>query len=105
MTDGSVKPPKAKIWKFLLVLLTLVLIVLGGLGWYATTDSFQAMVRSRLVRELESITGGRGEGGGVHAVPLCFQVELRDLTIHGRESRADIPYIHVDRLLVRLKVT
>jgi translocation and assembly module TamB len=105
MTDVSVKPRGRKIWKYLLVLAILLLIVLGGLGWYATTDSFQTLVRSRLVSELERITGGRVDVGSVHAVPFRFQVEVRDLTIHGRESSADLPYIHVDRLLVRLKIT
>jgi translocation and assembly module TamB len=105
MTDGSVKPRPRKIWKYLLVSTVFVLIVLGGLGWYATTDSFQAMVRSRLVSELERVTGGRADVGSVHAVPFRFQVEVRDLTIHGRESSADLPYIHVDRLQVHLKIT
>ena len=105
MTDGSVKPRARKIWKYLLVPTVFVLIVLGGLGWYATTDSFQALVRSRLVHELERVTGGRVDLGSVHAVPFRFQVEVRDLTIHGRESSADLPYVHVDRLLVRLKIT
>ena len=105
MTDGSVKPRARKIWKYLLIPATLLLIVIGGLAWYATTDSFQAMIRSRLIGELERITGGRVEVGSVHAVPFRFQVEVRDLTIHGRESTADVPYVHVDRLLVHLKLT
>jgi translocation and assembly module TamB len=80
------------------------LVLLGALSWYATTDSFQALVRRRLVAELERITGGRVDLGGIHTIPFRFQVEIRDLTIHGRESASEVPYAHVDRLVARVKL-
>jgi translocation and assembly module TamB len=105
MTEGSVRPRPRRVWKYLLIFGMACVLVLGGLGWYATTDSFQAMVRKRLVGELERITGGRVDVGSVHTVPFQLQVEVRDLTIHGRESPAEVPYAHVDRLIVHLKIT
>src|SRR5208282_3439551 len=33
-----------------------------------------------------------------------LEFEARDLTIHGLESADQVPYAHVDRLLVRLKI-
>ena len=80
------------------------LILLGALSWYATTDSFQALVRRRAVAELERITGGRVDLGGIHTVPFHFQVEIRDLTIHGREAANEVPYAHIDRLIARVKL-
>jgi translocation and assembly module TamB len=80
------------------------LILLGALSWYATTDSFQALVRRRAVAELERITGGRVDLGGIHTVPFHFQVEIRDLTIHGREAASEVPYAHIDRLIARVKL-
>jgi translocation and assembly module TamB len=57
-----------------------------------------------LVAELERVTGGRVDLGGIHTIPFRFQVEIRNLTIHGRESASEVPYAHVDRLVARIKL-
>jgi translocation and assembly module TamB len=75
-----------------------------ALTWYVHTDSFQQMVRRRLIAALEHITGGKAEVGKVTAVPFRFRVAVRDLTIHGKEAPGDIPYAHVDHLTVHLKI-
>src|SRR5450631_501965 len=79
-------------------------VLLAGLGWYVTTDSFQAMVRRRLITELEKITGGRVELGRFHTSPFRFRVEVLDLTIHGREAATDVPYAHVERVVAEIKI-
>ncbi len=76
----------------------LCLLLFSGLLWYVTTDSFQQMVRGRIIAAIERATGGRVELGSFHAIPLRLEVEVRDLTIHGRESAGDVPYAHVDRI-------
>jgi translocation and assembly module TamB len=80
------------------------LFLLGAVTWYTTSDSFQGRVRRRLVAELERVTGGRVDLGGIHTIPFRFQVDVRDLTIHGRESANEVPYAHVDRLVARVKL-
>jgi translocation and assembly module TamB len=77
--------------------------VLAGL-WYTTTDSFQAYVRRRMVAELERITGGRAEIGSFHVVPFHMQVEVRNITVHGREAPTDVPLVHADHLVAQMKV-
>jgi len=91
-------------WKILLLVFAAGLVSLAGLAWYMTTDSFQALVRRRFLAEVERVTGGRVELGSIHSVPLRFEVEVRNLTIHGREGPGDIPYAHVDRLLAQIKL-
>src|SRR5713101_1865849 len=103
MNEAGAKPGRRKIWKYLLWFMLAGLVLLAGLGWYSTTDSFQALVRQRLVAELELTTGGRAELGSIHTVPFHFQVEVRDLTIHGREQPGEVPYAHVNSLLAQLK--
>jgi translocation and assembly module TamB len=76
----------------------LFLLSVSGFLWYITTDSFQQMVRGRLVAAMERATGGRAELGSFHVVPLRFQVEVRDLTIHGREAPGQTPLLHVDSM-------
>jgi translocation and assembly module TamB len=104
MTETGDKPKPRKFWRYLLVATGIGWLLVGALAWYVTTDSFQQMVRRRLVVELERITGGRVELGGIHTIPLQFRVEIRDLTIHGSEGPNQVPYAHVDRLLAQIKV-
>lgn len=105
MSETGGKPGRHKWGRRLLITALVVVLGLGGLAWYATTDSFQAMVRHRLVAELERITGGRVELGSIHTIPFRFVIDVRDLTIHGREAASDVPYAHVDRLLARVRFT
>ena len=86
----EVKPRRRRFWKYLLLVTLAGLLVLASFAWYATTDSFQAMVRRRLVAELERVTGGRVDLGGFHTVPFRLQVEVRDLTVHGREGPGEV---------------
>ena len=51
MSETGVKPARRKIWKFLLWWMLASLLLLVGLGWYSTTDSFRDLVRRRLVAD------------------------------------------------------
>ena len=64
----------------------------------------RAYVRSRLVKEVERITGGRAEIGSFHVVPFHLQVEVRNITVHGKEAANDVPLAHADSLLAQVKV-
>jgi translocation and assembly module TamB len=71
---------------------------------YINTDSFQALVRRRLVAEIERITGGRAEIASIHTIPFRLQAEVRGITVRGRESANDVPLAHVDHIVARLKI-
>lgn len=71
---------------------------------YVRTESFQRMVRARLVSALEEMTGGRADIGKISVVPFRFRVEAHDLTIHGKEAAGDVPYAHVDHLVAYIKI-
>ena len=87
MTDAGAKPGRRRKWvKRLLISALAISLGLGGLAWYVSTDSFQAMVRRRLVAELARVTGGRVELGSIHTIPFRFVIDVRNLTIHGREA-------------------
>jgi translocation and assembly module TamB len=62
------------------------------------------MVRGRLVEELQRVTGGRVDLGSFHTIPFRLQVDVRDLTIHGKETPGEIPYVHIDRLVAQVKL-
>jgi translocation and assembly module TamB len=104
VSESSAKPVRRAWRKYLLALLA-VAVLLGLVSlWYINTDSFQALVRRRIVAEVERITGGRAEIGGIHTVPFRMQVELRDVTVHGAESAKEVPLVHVDHLVASIKL-
>ena len=104
MSETGAKPARRKIWKYLLWLM------LAGSGdrwpWAGTAPRipFGPWCAQRLIATLERITGGRVELGSIHAVPFHFQVEVRDLTIHGREQPGEVPYAHVNSLMAQIKI-
>jgi translocation and assembly module TamB len=87
-----------KIGKMLLFGFLLLLLGFSTLLWYLTTDSFQQMARHRLIAGLERATGGTVSIKSFHAVPLRRQVEVRDLTIRGKETAGEQPFAHVDSM-------
>src|SRR5258708_34924456 len=104
MSEAAAKPGRRQIWKFLLWLGLAGAVALAGLGWYSTTESFRNLVRERLIATLERMTGGRGELGSIHVVPFHFQIEVRNLTIHGREQRGEVPYAQLDRRTAQITI-
>ena len=104
MTDPDTRPRRRAWWKYLLILTGAGLVcVLSGL-WYITTDSFQNLVRRRMIAEVERITGGHAEVGSFHTIPFRLHVEVRDITVHGREASTDVPLAHADHLVAEVKV-
>lgn len=91
-------------WKYLLIAAGIVVIAILTALWYSTTNSFQAYVRRRMIREVERITGGRAEIGSFHVVPFHLQVEVRDITVHGREGPNEVALAHADSLIAHMKV-
>jgi len=71
---------------------------------YLTSDAFRDRVRRKLIAELELLTGGRVELKAFRWDLSRLEFEADDLTIHGLEPPGEVPYAHVDRLLVRLKI-
>src|SRR6516164_5227473 len=95
--------PRRRRWIFA-ALAAVVLAVLALSVSYLGSARFQERMRLKLVAELERVTGGRVELKSFDWKLLNLQFEARDLTIHGLESPEQTPYLHADRLLVRLKI-
>lgn len=104
MIVRSAKPARPW-WKYLFVLGAVVFLCFAGLVVYTTTDSFQSLVRRRLIAEVERITGGHAQIGRFHTIPFRLQVEVRNITVHGRESASEIPLAHADGIVARLKIS
>src|SRR5258708_36826116 len=104
-SSEAVPPERRRIlWKLFLAFCVFSLIAFGLLGWYVTTDSFQRMVRRRVVASVEKMPGGRVELGELHTIPFRLRVDARNLTIHGREASDQLPFLRVDRLQAEIKI-
>ncbi len=107
--SGETTPQRRRIlWKLFLWFCVFSSIAFAALAWYVTTDSFQQLVRRRVVASVEKIVGGRVELGELHTIPFRLRVDARNLTIHGREAMDgtpnEIPFFQVDRLQAELKI-
>jgi translocation and assembly module TamB len=105
VTEPSAKPTGRRWWKYLLFIAAAAILTSLGLLVYVNTDSFQSLVRRRLIAELERVTGGRVEIGSIHTSPLRLQADVRDITVHGREAASEAPLAHADRIVARLKLS
>jgi translocation and assembly module TamB len=102
VTEPAARPRRW--WKYFWITAGVGVLAFVGALWYTTTNSFQAYVRSRMVSEVERITGGRAEIGSFHVVPFHLQVEVRNITVHGKEAATDVPLVHADSLLAQVKI-
>jgi translocation and assembly module TamB len=102
VTEPAARPRRW--WKYLLLATGVIVVAVLAALWYTTTNSFQAYVRRRTVAEMERITGGRAEIGSFHVVPFHLQVEVRNITVRGKEAASDVPLAHADSLVAQLKV-
>src|SRR5271156_6319124 len=97
--------PKRRIWlRVLVVVAVLILLAIGGIIWYASTPQFQNLVRAKLIATLEQATGGRVELNAFRWSVRHLAFEADGLTIHGLEAANEVPYAHVDRIYVRVKI-
>ncbi len=111
-TEPSIEPSAEPIppvrrrilWHLFLGFCVFSLIGFSLLAWYVTTDSFQQVMRRRVVASLEKITGGRVELGELHIIPFRLRVDARNLIIHGREASDQAPFLRVDRLQAEMKI-
>lgn len=101
-------PPPARrkrIWLYVFAVVTILLLLgIGGVVWYASTPQFANLVREKLIATLEKTTGGRVELGSFRWSLRNLAFEADGLTIHGLEAANEIPYAHVDRIYVRVKI-
>jgi translocation and assembly module TamB len=86
------------------MLLAIAAILAQAAVFVLSTPQFAAKVRAELISTLEQATGGRVELAAIHWNVWHLAFEVNDLTIHGLEAPSEVPYAHVDRLYIQLKL-
>jgi translocation and assembly module TamB len=82
----------------------LLAILFVALAIFADSPLFQKRVRHALIAELQNSTGGRVELGRFAWNLWHLEFEADNLTIHGMEAPGQVPYLHIDRLYIRLRI-
>lgn len=94
----------SRLRKFVLALLLLAAVGSAALYLCISSSAFEEIARKWLISTIEKATGGRAEIAAFHWRPLGLEMEVDGLTIHGLESAAEAPYMHVGHLRVRVSV-
>ena len=83
-----------------------VLLIVGvvGLYFWASSSSFENIVRKRLIARIEEATGGRAEIGSFHWDLLKLECEADNVVLHGREAAGEKPYAQAESLRVAVNV-
>ncbi len=81
-----------------------LLAIVVALAWYLRSPRFEDFVRRKVVAAIEDATGGQVDLQAFHWNLGRLEFEANDLTIHGREGQGQLPYLHADRIHVRLHV-
>lgn len=96
---------KRRVFRRVALVVILILVVLvGGAIWYANTPQFENTMRGKVIAALQRATGGRVELGAFRWRLLHLEIEADNLTIHGLEGPGEVPYAHVDRIYLRMKI-
>lgn len=85
------------------IALSLVLVVLGA-DRYLRSSAFRERVREKVVAELEQVTGGKVVLESFRWNLAKLEFEATNLTIHGSEGPEELPYVHVDRLAISIRI-
>jgi translocation and assembly module TamB len=95
---------KVVAWMIVSVLL-LVIALIGGAWWYSTTADFQHRVGQEVVKVLEDATGGKVELRQMAFSLRHLAIEVDGLIIHGTEGADQAPYVAIDKIDVRVKIS
>src|SRR5690348_11837895 len=102
-SDPITAPPSKRRWIALGTLATIVPAISAAVI-YSRSRALRQVVGSEGVAQLERVTGGSVEVGSISWDLSSLQVDINDLTIHGKEKPGDIPYAHFNRAHIRLKI-
>ena len=90
--------------KFFIATGLLLIAFLIANGIYFSSQHFHNHVRQLVTAYLEQVTGGKVEMGDFQWDLSHLEFQIHNLTIHGLEGENEVPYAHVELMVVRLKI-
>ncbi len=110
--EPPARPSRSRLRRFffrhlpLAVAGAVLLLVMAAVGAYfgASSQTFENMVRKRLIATLQTATGGRVQIASFHWRLLALEADAGGVVIHGREGPGEAPYARIANLRVQLSV-
>jgi translocation and assembly module TamB len=84
--------------------LLLLFLLIAGASYYTTTADFQRRVGAEVVKVLEDSVGGRVELRHISFSLWHLAIEADGLVIHGTEGPGEMPYLSMDKVLLRVRI-
>jgi len=111
LPEKSEQPSRAPRRRFLRRLLwagsgltVLIILIFLGLYLWASSSSFENMLRKRVIAGIESATGGRAEISSLRWSLSNLEADVDGLVLHGREAQGEIPYVRVSSVHVAVSI-
>jgi len=82
----------------------LLIVALIGLYFWASSSSFENIIRKRMIARIEAATGGHAEIRSFRWKLLNLEADIDGLTLHGREAQGEAPYAQVDSVHVAINI-
>jgi len=82
----------------------LLIVALVGLYFWASSSSFENIVRKRLITRIEAATGGRAEIRSFRWSLSKLEFDIGGMVLHGREAAGETPYAQVASVHVGLDI-
>jgi translocation and assembly module TamB len=102
--ERPTRPSRRRLARIGILAAILLIVAIVGVIFWASSASFENLVRERLIARIESATGGRVEIASFHWHLSDLDAEVNGLVIHGREAQGEAPYAQVDHLHVRISI-
>jgi translocation and assembly module TamB len=85
------------------------LLFLLGLGvvalyFWASSSTFENIIRKRMIARIEAATGGRAEIASFHWKLLNLEAEADGLVLHGGESAGEVPYAQLASMRISVDI-
>ncbi len=94
-----------KIWLRIAATVAVLLLLIAGAGlWIAQSDWLRDGIRTEIVNQVETATGGKAELQAFHLDWRTLQARIDRLVIHGSEPAGSPPLLQVDSATVRLRI-
>jgi translocation and assembly module TamB len=83
-----------------------VLLMVGAVAVYlvASSETFENVVRKRLITQIETATGAHAEIRSFHWKLLKLEVEASGIVLHGREGQGEAPYAQAASLRLAVSI-
>jgi len=101
------KPPSKTLRRLTRAVLIFAFLAAGGIAAlyvWISSSAFAEMARKQLILVVGNSLGGRVEIGSFHWQPLALQMDVNGLTVHGKETPAEDPYLQITHIQLRFSV-